>query len=57
MMLLRAQVLALGYSGVRGEVLDALVAMLERGVVPRIPRRARSARRATSRRSPTSRSR
>jgi len=36
-MLLRAQVLALGCSGVRGSVLDALVAMLERGVVPRIP--------------------
>jgi histidine ammonia-lyase len=37
MMVLRAQVIALGYSGVRAEVVDALVAMLDRGVVPRIP--------------------
>jgi len=36
-MLLRAQVLALGCSGVRAIVLDALVAMLNAGVVPRIP--------------------
>ena len=36
-MLLRAQVLALGHSGVRAEVLDALVGMLNAGVVPRIP--------------------
>ncbi len=36
-MLLRAQVLALGHSGVRPEVLDTLVAMLNRGVHPRIP--------------------
>ena len=37
MMLLRAQVLALGYSGVRPELVDLLVAMLERRVHPRIP--------------------
>ncbi len=36
-MLLRAQVLALGHSGVRTEVLDTLVAMLNEGVHPRIP--------------------
>jgi histidine ammonia-lyase len=36
-MLLRAQVLALGYSGVRPELVDALVAMLNAGVHPRIP--------------------
>jgi histidine ammonia-lyase len=37
MMVLRAQVIALGYSGVRAEVIDALIAMLNRGVCPRIP--------------------
>jgi histidine ammonia-lyase len=37
MMLLRAQVLALGHSGVRPELVDLLVAMLERRVHPRIP--------------------
>src|SRR4051812_23814896 len=37
MMVLRAQVIALGFSGVRVEVVDALLAMLERGVWPRIP--------------------
>ena len=37
MMLLRAQVLALGYSGVRPVVVDTLVAMLNRGVHPVIP--------------------
>ncbi|MBX3227137.1 MAG: histidine ammonia-lyase [Labilithrix sp.] len=37
MMLLRAQVLALGHSGVRAEVLDVLVAMLNAEVHPRIP--------------------
>jgi len=36
-MLLRAQVLALGHSGVRPVVLDTLVAMLNGGVHPRIP--------------------
>ena len=36
-MFLRAQVLALGASGVRDVVVDRLVAMLDRGVVPKIP--------------------
>jgi histidine ammonia-lyase len=35
--LLRAQVLALGCSGVRAVVLDTLIAMLNKGVVARIP--------------------
>ncbi|AKV03213.1 Histidine ammonia-lyase [Labilithrix luteola] len=37
MMLLRAQVLALGHSGVRPELVDVLVAMLNAKVHPRIP--------------------
>jgi histidine ammonia-lyase len=37
MMLLRANVLALGYSGCRVEIVEALLAMLERGVYPIIP--------------------
>jgi histidine ammonia-lyase len=37
MMVLRAQVIALGFSGVRLEVLELIAAMLERDVVPRIP--------------------
>jgi histidine ammonia-lyase len=37
MMLLRAQVVALGYSGVRSEVVDLLVAMLNAGITPRVP--------------------
>jgi histidine ammonia-lyase len=37
MMLLRAQVLALGCSGVRPEVIEVLVAMLNGGVHPRVP--------------------
>jgi histidine ammonia-lyase len=37
MMLLRAQVLALGHSGVRPVLVDQLVAMLNAGVHPRIP--------------------
>ncbi|MFO0677914.1 MAG: histidine ammonia-lyase [Polyangiaceae bacterium] len=37
MMLLRAQVLALGHSGVRSGVVDTLMAMLNAGVHPRIP--------------------
>jgi histidine ammonia-lyase len=36
-MLLRANVLALGYSGVRTETLDLLVGMINRGVLPIIP--------------------
>ena len=37
MLLLRANVLALGYSGCRAIVIEKLVAMLERGVTPVIP--------------------
>lgn len=37
MMLLRAQVLALGHSGVRPEVADLLLAMLNANIHPRIP--------------------
>ena len=37
MLLLRAQVLALGCSGVRPELVDVLVQMLSRGVHPRVP--------------------
>ncbi|MBX3273309.1 MAG: histidine ammonia-lyase [Sandaracinaceae bacterium] len=37
MMALRAQTIAMGCSGARPELVDLLVAMLERGVVPRIP--------------------
>jgi len=37
MTLLRAQVIALGHSGVRREVVDLLIAMVNRGVHPRIP--------------------
>jgi histidine ammonia-lyase len=38
-MALRANVLAKGFSGVRVETLDALLAMLNRGVHPRVPSR------------------
>ncbi|MCC6645959.1 MAG: histidine ammonia-lyase [Polyangiaceae bacterium] len=37
MMLLRAQVLALGASGVREAVIDLLIELLNRGVTPRVP--------------------
>ena len=37
MMLLRANVLALGYSGARAAVVETLLAMLERGVLPVVP--------------------
>jgi len=37
MMLLRANVLALGYSGCRPALIDTLIALLERGVTPVIP--------------------
>ncbi len=37
MMLIRAKTLAMGYSGVRPELLDALVAMLNAGVTPAVP--------------------
>src|SRR6185436_8113427 len=39
MMLLRANVLALGFSGCRSIVIETLLAMLDRGVVPVIPER------------------
>jgi histidine ammonia-lyase len=39
LMLLRANVLAKGLSGIREETLDLLVSMLERGVVPVVPER------------------
>lgn len=37
MMALRAQTVAMGYSGARSDVVDLLMAMLTRGVYPRIP--------------------
>jgi histidine ammonia-lyase len=37
MMVLRAQVIAMGYSGVRAEVVDMLLELLNRDVTPRIP--------------------
>ncbi len=37
MMLLRANVLTLGFSGIRLEVIELLVAMLNRGVIPVVP--------------------
>jgi histidine ammonia-lyase len=37
MMLLRANVLSLGYSGCRTDIVDTLLAMLERGIHPVIP--------------------
>ena len=37
MMLLRAQVIALGHSGARAALVDLLVAMLNQGVHPRVP--------------------
>src|SRR6476661_4340510 len=37
MLLLRAQVLALGHSGVRAAVCELLLAMLEKGVTPVVP--------------------
>ena len=39
MLLLRANVLAKGYSGVRRQVIDLLVAMLEHGIHPVVPSR------------------
>ena len=39
MLLLRANTLARGHSGVRGEVVDALLEMLRRGIVPVVPSR------------------
>ena len=57
LMLLRANVLAKGYSGVRPETLDLLVAMLNAGIHPWSRPRAASGPAATSPPSPTSRSR
>ena len=57
MMLLRAQVLALGYSGVRPELVDVLVAMLNAACTRASRRRDRWAPRATWRRSRIWRSR
>ena len=37
MMVLRAQVVAMGYSGVRTEVVDLLLALLNAGITPRVP--------------------
>src|SRR5258706_8409107 len=37
MLLLRAHVLALGYSGVRSELIDLMVAMLAADVIPAVP--------------------
>lgn len=56
-MLLRAQVLALGCSGVRASVLETLIAMLNKGVTARIPSQGLVERRAISPRSRTSPSR
>jgi histidine ammonia-lyase len=39
MLLLRAQVLALGHSGVRSSVCELLLSMLERGVTPVVPQK------------------
>lgn len=39
MMLLRANVLAIGYSGARPELADLLLAMLENGITPIVPER------------------
>jgi histidine ammonia-lyase len=39
LLLLRANVLAKGYSGIREETLDLLLAMLDRGVTPVVPER------------------
>ena len=47
-MLLRANTLAKGYSGARVETIELLVGVLEAGIVPRVPSRARSGRAATS---------
>ena len=57
MLLLRAHVLALGHSGVRAESIDLHGRMLNADVIPAVPQQGRSARRATSRRSRTSRCR
>jgi histidine ammonia-lyase len=55
MLLLRAQSLALGASGVRPELVERLLTFLHWASIRWCPRRGRSARRATSRRWRTSR--
>jgi len=51
MMLLRANVLALGFSGIHLEIIDTLCELLNRRVSPVIPEKARSAPAAISLRS------
>ena len=55
MMLLRANVLALGFSGIRLEVIELLTEMLNRGVLRSCRRKDRWERAAISRRSRISR--
>lgn len=55
-MLLRVNALALGYSGIRPEVVQLMVGMLNHGVTPVIPEKARSAQAAIWRRCPIWRS-
>ena len=50
-MLLRANALAKGYSGARIETVELLIECLNRGVLPRVPAAARSARAGISHRS------
>ncbi len=50
MLALKAASLARGHSGVREVVIDTLIAVHNAGLVPWVPARARSARRATWRR-------
>lgn len=51
MLFLRANVLALGFSGARSLIAEMLVKMLERDVLPVVPEKVRSGRAATSLRS------
>ena len=57
MMLLRANVIAKGYSGARPEIVELLVGMLNAGLYPPCRSREAWARAVTSRRSRISRSR
>ena len=56
-MVLKAASLARGFSGVRAVVIERLLALVNAGILPVVPRRAPSAPPATLRRSRTSRSR
>ena len=56
-LVLKAASLARGFSGVRPVVVEKLLQLVDAGILPSCRARARSARRATSRRSRTSRSR